>query len=138
MWFSFLTIATLYITTTHQLSTSGLLQRSTSRCEDISLPRLPDIQILSITSAEVLNYEVSVPAVVAVSPTTNGTIDFCNVTVIVTHPGADGKAIIGIWLPLNGWNGRFFGYRRGCSGRRGCNQSTHHQYSMVGQLDTLM
>ena len=107
MWLSSLTIATLHITATHQLSISSLLQRSSRRCEDISLPKLPDIQVLSISSAEVLNYDVSVPAVAGVSQTTNGTIDFCNITITVTHPGAEDKVIIGIWLPLNGWNGRF-------------------------------
>ncbi|MFJ4675900.1 MULTISPECIES: tannase/feruloyl esterase family alpha/beta hydrolase [unclassified Kitasatospora] len=31
----------------------------------------------------------------------------CEVTVTLTHPGADDRARVQVWLPLAGWNGRF-------------------------------
>jgi hypothetical protein len=32
---------------------------------------------------------------------------FCNVTVTLTHPGANDHAKVQVWLPQTGWNGRF-------------------------------
>ncbi|WP_316743918.1 tannase/feruloyl esterase family alpha/beta hydrolase [Streptomyces sp. MK7] len=34
---------------------------------------------------------------------------FCEVTVTLTHPGADDHAKVRTWLPADGWNGRFQG-----------------------------
>ncbi|GGN91203.1 tannase [Streptomyces albiflavescens] len=34
---------------------------------------------------------------------------FCEVTVTLTHPGADDHAKVRTWLPVSGWNGRFQG-----------------------------
>ncbi|MBE8478043.1 tannase/feruloyl esterase family alpha/beta hydrolase [Streptomyces justiciae] len=34
---------------------------------------------------------------------------YCEVTVTLTHPGADDHAKVRTWLPVSGWNGRFQG-----------------------------
>ncbi|KAH7141892.1 Tannase/feruloyl esterase [Dactylonectria macrodidyma] len=34
-------------------------------------------------------------------------INFCHVKVTLTHPGANDVVSVSIWLPFNGWNGRF-------------------------------
>jgi feruloyl esterase len=39
-------------------------------------------------------------------PTIPG-LNFCNVTVTITHPDANDYEIVRIWLPLQDWNGRF-------------------------------
>ncbi|MFE2541668.1 tannase/feruloyl esterase family alpha/beta hydrolase [Actinacidiphila glaucinigra] len=39
--------------------------------------------------------------------TVSGVPAFCEVTVTLTHPGADDHAKVQTWLPLTGWNGRF-------------------------------
>ncbi|WLW57289.1 tannase/feruloyl esterase family alpha/beta hydrolase [Streptomyces sp. YU58] len=41
--------------------------------------------------------------------TVTGVPAFCEVTVTLTHPGADDRATVRTWLPVSGWNGRFQG-----------------------------
>lgn len=36
-------------------------------------------------------------------------IDFCNVTLTYTHPGLGDSVNVYVWLPLENWNGNFFG-----------------------------
>ncbi|KUF18694.1 tannase/feruloyl esterase family alpha/beta hydrolase [Streptomyces silvensis] len=39
--------------------------------------------------------------------TVTGVPAYCEVTVTLTHPGADDHAAVRTWLPVSGWNGRF-------------------------------
>ncbi|WP_055530249.1 tannase/feruloyl esterase family alpha/beta hydrolase [Streptomyces graminilatus] len=41
--------------------------------------------------------------------TVSGVPAFCEVTVTLTHPGANDHARVRTWLPVSGWNGRFQG-----------------------------
>jgi hypothetical protein len=34
-------------------------------------------------------------------------LNFCDVKVILTHPRANDSVLVEVWLPLDGWNGRF-------------------------------
>ena len=36
-------------------------------------------------------------------------IDLCNVTLQYNHPGQNDTTKVQVWLPLNGWNGKFVG-----------------------------
>ncbi|RAK96258.1 tannase and feruloyl esterase [Aspergillus ibericus CBS 121593] len=94
------------------LSLSALLIdiASASRCSPASIekPDLPGASILDIQAHEAHNYSA-----VSLGPGTNDgghyTISFCNVTVTHTHPGWNDRIHTQIWLPLEGWNGRFQG-----------------------------
>lgn len=79
-----------------------------SRCSpaQIQKPHLAGASILDIQAQEAHNYSA-----VSLGPGTNEggryTISFCNVTVTHTHPGWNDRVHTQIWLPLEGWNGRF-------------------------------
>ena len=78
----------------------------TQACTTLTLPQLErSFKILSVLGVEVHNY--SVPAEPALfSPAVND-INFCNVTVTITHLGDGDYEIVRVWLPLTTWNGRF-------------------------------
>lgn len=59
--------------------------------------------MLNITS--VLQTNVSAPGVLT-WPAYAG-ISFCDVTVVLTHPGENDVVTTEVWLPIQGWNGRF-------------------------------
>ncbi|PWY84777.1 tannase and feruloyl esterase [Aspergillus heteromorphus CBS 117.55] len=81
-------------------------QRLPQPCANLSLPLIPDAEIVSITSREVHNYTL---------PQFPGQqLSFCDVNITLTHTDADEAeyndfAHVSVWLPLNAtdWNGRF-------------------------------
>ncbi|KAF9246096.1 hypothetical protein DTO006G1_62 [Penicillium roqueforti] len=83
---------------------------SASRCSPslIEKPKLSGTSILDVQAQEALNFSA-----VSLGPGTNEggryTISFCNVTVTHTHPGWNDTITTQVWLPLEGWNGRFQG-----------------------------
>ncbi|KAJ6099576.1 tannase and feruloyl esterase [Penicillium canescens] len=83
---------------------------SASRCSPafIDKPDLVGASILDIQAQEAHNFSD-----VSLGPGTNEggryTISFCNITVTHTHPGWNDKIHTQVWLPLEGWNGRFQG-----------------------------
>ncbi|RAH70006.1 feruloyl esterase [Aspergillus aculeatinus CBS 121060] len=89
----------------HFLSQASTLRRcpQPQPCEGLTLKvgsSIPDIQILSLTSHEVHNYQ---------SPYTQGKkLDFCDVTVTLTHANESDLVQLSVWLPFpSAWNGRF-------------------------------
>ncbi|PYI11023.1 tannase and feruloyl esterase [Aspergillus sclerotiicarbonarius CBS 121057] len=74
-------------------------------CDRLTVHRIPGVHILSIETQERHNY--SFPAVPSLNPTDVHDLDFCDVTVTLTHPGGDDFVTVSIWLPLTDWNGRF-------------------------------
>ncbi|PYH81821.1 feruloyl esterase [Aspergillus uvarum CBS 121591] len=71
-------------------------------CESLTLQAssIPGIEILSLTSHEVHSYQ---------SLYTQGQkLDFCDVTVTLTHPNESDLIQLSVWLPFpSAWNGRF-------------------------------
>ncbi|KAH8669391.1 Tannase/feruloyl esterase [Ilyonectria robusta] len=73
-------------------------------------PAIFGTDILSIEATPITNftrnihsaYRFTQPSVEAEN------VAFCNVTVTYTHPGADDRINVEIWLPLDGWNERFY------------------------------
>ena len=61
-------------------------------------PAVPGTRVLSVTAAPVSNYNA-----------TTALIDFCNVTVVYTHPGWNDSIVVTTWLPLRNWTGRLVG-----------------------------
>ncbi|KAJ9238273.1 hypothetical protein DTO169E5_4817 [Paecilomyces variotii] len=81
---------------------------SASRCSAVYIdkPVLTGALILDIQAQEAHNFSAA-----SLGPGTNEggryTISFCNVTVTHTHPGWNDTINTQVWLPLEGWNGRF-------------------------------
>ncbi|KAF2009646.1 feruloyl esterase B precursor [Aaosphaeria arxii CBS 175.79] len=71
-----------------------------------SAPVVPGAKVLSITAEEKLN--VTTRTATPVLPPVSG-LDYCEVKVYLTHPGADDKVLVETWLPISrdAWNGRF-------------------------------
>ncbi|KAM0431428.1 hypothetical protein ACHAPT_005405 [Fusarium lateritium] len=67
-------------------------------CSDLKIGTFPDFQILHVTSAEKQNYT---------PPGSQLTVDICNLSLSLQHHDADDIVNVGIWFPLQGWNGRF-------------------------------
>ena len=76
-----------------------------SPCSSISGIVVPGAEVLSITGIQRNN--VSVAATPA-NPTVSG-LNICDLTLVLTHPGANDTVTVEIWLPTSGWNGRFQG-----------------------------
>lgn len=61
---------------------------------------VPGANVVSISGIEATN------ATVDTVPPTHG-LNFCNVSVILTHPGVNDSVLVEVWLPTKDWNGRF-------------------------------
>lgn len=72
--------------------------------ESLVLPAIQGIEILSIQTQSVRNYTFVNPEVA--DATAADFFDFCNVTVIYTHPGWHDTINLITYLPVD-WNGRF-------------------------------
>ncbi|KAE8549596.1 hypothetical protein EYB25_008118 [Talaromyces marneffei] len=76
-----------------------------TNCSHLSAPHVPGAKVLSITATERWNYSVPATPPFLLSPVQN--LDICDVTVFLTHSGAQNQATVKVWLPLQDWNGRF-------------------------------
>ncbi|KAH8803390.1 tannase and feruloyl esterase-domain-containing protein [Xylogone sp. PMI_703] len=88
---------------------SELKRQGIIPCVTISPPKIDNAQVLHISAAEVLNF--SGPVLV---PGNNNfeivsSLNVCDINVTYTHPGVNDTIITRVWLPLQGWNGRFQG-----------------------------
>jgi hypothetical protein len=67
----------------------------------------PEVDILSITGFEKFNVStIGVPSI-GISGQTN--LNICEVTIVLSHPRVNDQVLVKVWLPLEGWNGRFLG-----------------------------
>jgi feruloyl esterase len=80
---------------------------------DLALPSFPDLQITTLLATPVHNLTAKaqpwiIPPLIY-DP--SSTIDFCNVTILYTHPGQNDSVTLTVWLPLTraAWTGRFLG-----------------------------
>ena len=71
----------------------------------LSGPVIDDVKILSLSAISRKNY--ATPALDNL-PSITG-LEFCEVNIHLTHPGADDDVLVRVWLPTthNDWNGRF-------------------------------
>lgn len=84
-------------------SVAGLWFASATHASDcstssISNPSIPHGQVLDLSATPVNNYNYQ-----------NSTLEFCNVTVIYTHPGWNDMIYVNVWLPSSNWNQRLQG-----------------------------
>lgn len=78
---------------------------SHSPCTHLLAPKVPGAEVISITGTEQWNY--TVPVIPQFLPNPIYGLNFCEVDVVLTHPGADDRVLVKVWLPLRDWNGRF-------------------------------
>ncbi|GIZ38571.1 hypothetical protein CKM354_000198500 [Cercospora kikuchii] len=53
---------------------------------------------------------VPMPRALPLLPAESKPLDFCNVTILYSHPGVDGQVRVNVWLPAEKeWNGRYLG-----------------------------
>lgn len=71
--------------------------------------KAPGTEILDVTAEEVRDYDQWSKELTVSAQVEHRSIDFCNVTVTYTHSGWNDTVHVYIWLPLEDWNGRFFG-----------------------------
>lgn len=69
-------------------------------------PSVPGAEIISITAEE--RHDFGLPVMPGLLEPVSG-LNFCDVKVYLTHPGANDKVLVEIWLPLSrsDWNERF-------------------------------
>lgn len=66
--------------------------------------QVPGAEVISVTGFTVTNATVlTLPPV----PGPISGLNFCNVSVILTHPGANDSVAVEVWLPTQDWNGRY-------------------------------
>ncbi len=75
-------------------------------CDSLTPPSVPGARVVSLTAQERHDYVIPPgpfnPAPISVPP-------FCDVSLFLTHPGANDNVRVAVWLPLTSWNGRFQG-----------------------------
>ncbi|GAA86614.1 hypothetical protein RIB2604_03300490 [Aspergillus luchuensis] len=76
--------------------------------EDISLPRMPGVTMLSVAAERLENYSL-IAEVAKPERHYDVTLNFCNVTTNYGHEGWKDNVQVTVWLPLEGWNGRLSG-----------------------------
>jgi pimeloyl-ACP methyl ester carboxylesterase len=81
------------------------LQHPKQSCTVFKALRVPGAEIISINGTELWNH--TVPAVPGLLPSPVSNLNVCAVDVVLTHPGADDKVLVKVWMPLENWNGRF-------------------------------
>lgn len=69
-------------------------------------PSVPGAEVLSVTAEQQPGGEV--PSFPGFPPVTD-VPPYCEVTVVLTHPGAGDRVTVNVWLPVDGWTGRFQG-----------------------------
>jgi hypothetical protein len=77
-------------------------------CSSLIKPAVPDTTVVSITAAEKPGGTVAYPPGYPIPPVTD-VPPYCDVSIVLTHPGVGDRVTVRVWLPLQAWNGRFQG-----------------------------
>ncbi|KAL3419315.1 feruloyl esterase b [Phlyctema vagabunda] len=73
--------------------------QSSLDCVGLKISSAPGTKIIAYHNSEVYNYSLAWYT----------GLNFCNVSIQFTHPGANDVVLVAVWLPLEDWNGRFQG-----------------------------
>ncbi|MFE0462909.1 DUF6351 family protein [Kitasatospora sp. NPDC058965] len=94
--------AAMFLPTTASATAAG---PAAAGCAAVRVPAPAGTRIESVTAARRAGGTVRGTGVVGGSVA--DVPPYCEVTLTVTHPGADDHAKVRVWLPAAGWNGRF-------------------------------
>ena len=75
----------------------------------IPVPEYFGTKVLTVTATDVRGFEGWPMFDLSGLQYERNAIDFCNVTLTYTHPGLGDSVNVYVWLPLDNWNGNFFG-----------------------------
>jgi hypothetical protein len=81
---------------------------ATQACSAISKPTVPGNEVVSVSGAEKAGGTVEYPPGFPIPPVTDVPA-YCDVSVVLTHPGVGDRVTVRVWLPIKGWTGRFQG-----------------------------
>src|SRR5262245_32836005 len=81
---------------------------TTAGCDALPAPRVPGAQVLEVSGVARPDGYTVPPGPLNPDPIP-GMPAFCELTVTLTHPGANDRVKVAVWLPTNTWNGRFQG-----------------------------
>ncbi|CBF78847.1 hypothetical protein AN7213.2 [Aspergillus nidulans FGSC A4] len=91
----------------HTAASSG------AACDGLQAPSIPDARVLWITSNTVQNFTYPPVTGLTGEPIAGATGDsspltFCNVSMVLTHPGDNDTVLVSVWLPPHDtWNTRY-------------------------------
>ncbi|KAL6243466.1 hypothetical protein RBB50_009458 [Rhinocladiella similis] len=112
---SFLWLIYLITSSGIAVGVEALKSSTAVACSAIPAPVVLGAKVISIAAAERYNTSITnartgfaTPAGLEEVTSVEG-INVCDVNVSLTHPGDNDMVNINIWLPLEGWNGRFQG-----------------------------
>jgi hypothetical protein len=91
------------------ISASAIAKQLACNADEIPIPEYFGTKVISLTAEE--RHEWSDFPMMDLSQLSyeKKNIDFCNVTITYTHPGQGDSVNVYVWLPLEGWNGNFYG-----------------------------
>ena len=78
-------------------------------CDSIPAPTVPGAEVISMTRHLHLDWTDLVYDPSTGNFTISSPLSVCTVNVTLTHPGAHDEVTVWVWLPVDGWNGRFQG-----------------------------
>lgn len=82
-------------------------EASGKSCTSLSPPDIPGATVISLKGRELRNYTVS--AVPLLLNDNISGLNICDIDIVLTHTGVHDHVNVKVWLPLEGWNGRFLG-----------------------------
>jgi pimeloyl-ACP methyl ester carboxylesterase len=74
-------------------------------CSQLTQPNVTGAAVISFSAGEKYNNTIIDPQFASL----NVKIDVCEVNITLTHPGVQDRVVVRVWMPLNDWNGRFYG-----------------------------
>jgi hypothetical protein len=80
---------------------------ATQNCS-VSKPAVPGAEVISVTAAEKPGGTVEYPPGFPIPPVTD-VPPYCEVSIVLTHPGAGDRVTVRVALPVKAWTGRFQG-----------------------------
>lgn len=83
----------------------GVLLGGYTPCASLVPPVIAGAEILSLSAIEVNNFNSMGKSFS--TPVELDHPNFCNVSVVLTHPGANDTVLVDVWLPTSDWNGRY-------------------------------
>ena len=98
----------------------------------ITLPEFPTMKVLSLEATPRENYTFFAPQTPGEEHEPWEGLNFCNVTIVYTHPGWHDEVVVTTFLPTEDWNGRFMA--NGGGGFLTCGDTTLH-FTMVPGLE---
>lgn len=121
-----LSTSSLLLCALSSLAASVTAKQLACNADDIPVPEYFGTKVTSLTAKEVREWNDFPLMDLSMLSYEKKTIDFCNVTITYTHPGQGDSVNVYLWLPLEDWNGNFYG--QGGGGMSSKDNSKRNKY----------